>query len=405
MTNDREESQVSEIYLDYGAAVPLKAAMRSRFAQCLEEFSANPSALHQSGVRAKRALEAAREKIARCLLAQSNEIYFCGSGTEAVDLALSGAITALSESELTGTVIEVITTPLEHPAVLETLQAKEAQGLILVRYLEVDEAGVIDLNSLRAALNENTRLVTLMHVNSEIGVINPLGKISRLLAEHNQSNPRVYLHSDAAQSPFWLKLDVRSLGVDLLSLDVQKCGGPRGVGVLYAKHGTPLRALTRGGGQERGLRSGTENVPAIVVGADAFVVAQGEVEETAARVSALRNQWWQEVKAAIPGLELNGPDILNDTDAALRVANNLNICFKERDAEYLVIALSERGVAASLGSACSTQAKEANKEISSHVLEVIKPECSRSSIRFTLGPNTTATELTETTKRLQALLS
>jgi cysteine desulfurase len=390
------------IYADAAAATPLSKSVARELARVSALFG-NPSALHKEAVAAKKELEGARESVARTLGAHADEIIFTGSGTEANNLALFGA--------LKGTLgAHAITTAIEHSSVLEPLRALERDGLELT-ILPADERGLIDPKALREAMKENTALVSVQMVNSEIGTIQNIREIAKEVRharkerfQKNLSNgagdalPNLPLlfHTDASQAPLWLPLNVERLGVDLLTIDAQKMLGPKGAGALFARRGVALAPLIYGGRQEKGRRSGTENVAHAAALALALREAQAEAGARAADISDIRDFLISEIKKIIPRVRLNG------AEGAARVANNVNISIKGLNGDMAVVALDARGVAASTRSACDTEG-----DAPSHVLKAIgrSPEEAKDSIRITLLPDATIGQATRILEALEAVTS
>jgi len=282
---------------------------------------------------------------------------------------------------------------IEHPSILEPLR-RSAE----VTELKVDKEGLVDPKELAEKITPETILVSIQLVNSEVGTIEPLREIAKML---RKADHKIYFHTDAAQAPLWLKLNVEALHIDLMTLDAQKIGGPKGVGALYVRRGTPLKPLLLGGGQEKGMRSGTENIPLCGSFAVAIQEAQQNVEERAQKTAEVRDYLWDEIKKTIPEAISNGPEFKN------RVANNLNISIPDLEAQMAVVSLSSLGVAASTRSACSVGSDEP-----SHVIKAlgVPQELAGTAIRFTLLPDATKRDagaivraLTETTQRYRQL--
>ena len=300
------------VYADAAAATPLSGRAKAELGRLLA-LCGNPGALHREGLAAKKALEQARTLVGKTVGAHPDEIVFVGSGTEANNLAITGVLRPLLRSVRTSDVrLHAVTCVIEHPSVLEPLRAL-ARGLPVGRHglelteLEVDQSGLVDPEALRRAIKENTVFVSIQLVNSEVGTIEPIKEIAKIIRQIRTTPARalraarpsltlalsssdlplpIYFHTDASQAPLWMPLAVEALGVDLLTLDAQKVLGPKGVGALYIKRGTPVEPLLRGGGQERGLRGGTENVPLAGAFAVALQDAQSGVETRAEKISA-----------------------------------------------------------------------------------------------------------------------
>jgi len=367
------------VYLDHNATTPLASAVRETMLPFLADEFGNASSIHSFGQRARAAVEQARAQVAGLIGAHEKEIVFTSGGTEADNMAIQGVVAA---SPALGGASDrarkhVITSQIEHHAVLNTCQALEAEG-VAVTYLPVGSAGVVNPEDVRAALTPDTVLITIMHANNELGTVQPIAEIARIAREHH-----IPFHTDAVQSVGKLAIDVGALGVDLLALSAHKIYGPKGVGALYLRRGTRLRPLLFGGHHERDRRPGTENVAGIVGLGAAAELARAHLEEEARRISALRDELEARILAHVPACAVNG-------DRARRVPNTTNIHFDYVEGEALVIALDLKGVACSTGAACSSGAVEP-----SHVLTAIglPPERGRASLRFSLGRGTTREDI------------
>jgi cysteine desulfurase len=359
------------IYADHGATTPVDPRVVQAMLPYFTEAFGNPGSIHAWGQQAREAVDRARELVAGALGAAPAEVVFTSGATEADNFALIGA--ALANA---GRGRHIITTQIEHHAVLEPCRFLEGRGFD-VTYLPVDRAGRVDPDDVRRALREETILVSVMHANNEIGTLQPIAEIARMARERG-----ALVHSDAAQSFGILPVDVRALGVDLLAVSAHKRYGPKGVGALYVRQGTPLVRLHHGGAQERNRRAGTENVPAIVGFGEAVRLALEVMAEEAARLAALRDQLAAGL-ARIPGAHLNG----HPTE---RLPGIVSVSFEGADSETLLLALDRAGIAASSGSACTSGSLEP-----SHVLRAIGvPEAiARGTVRFSLGRSTTAADV------------
>lgn len=356
-------------YLDNAATTPVRPEAVRAIEEALTENFGNPSSLHGLGVRAERTLKGARESVARLVGASPAEIVFTSGGTEAINLAIKGVA-----GRPGGRGRHVVTSRAEHPATLEACRALEDEGFE-VTYLPVTPAGNVTVEAVQAALRPDTVLVTLMYVNNELGAVNPVAEVGRLL----QGHPALY-HVDAVQAAGKLPVRVREIGCDLLTLSAHKIHGPKGVGGLYVRSGLKLRPLLHGGGQEGGLRSGTENLPGIAGFGAAAAAAAAEQPAGLERLRALRERLLAGLAAS--GLEywVNGPDPAAP-DAAPHI---LNLSFRGVPrGEVLVHALEARGVYVSTGSACHSRHRTM-----SHVLEAIRlpRERAEGAIRVSLSP-------------------
>ena len=392
------------IYLDYAAAAPELPAVRRAVTRAAALFG-NPSSIHRDGVRAAHALEEARENSALILGGQSDEIVFVGGGTESDNLAIMGVCNhARLDPEFHGKEIHIITTAIEHPAVLETCRHLETIG-VAVTYLSVNREGLIDLKELRAALRSETILVSVAYANNEIGVVQPIRDIAKEIrhfkkqrAESSKRKAAHYplFHTDACQAAAFCNLAVEKLGVDLLSLNGSKLGGPRGTGLLYVRRGTPIDSIFHGGGQERRLRSGTENLPGIVGFAAAFTEARRVEENECERLRALQEYFTIEIKNRFPGARLNG-------SMEFRLPNNVHVSFPHMASELLVLELDAKGISASAGSACS-----GTRDTGSEVLSALYGPLDQNewgSLRFSMGRGTTKREIKTTLAALSDILN
>ncbi len=367
------------IYADAAAATPPSGPALAEMLRLLP-LCGNPGGLHAEATAAKIELEHARATAASAIGAHADEVVFTASGTEANNLALTGTLLPLLLKHKN---IHAVTTAIEHASVLEPLRALVSHGLRLTE-LPVDPSGFVDVAALAGAIGDDTALVLVQLVNSEVGTVQPIRDVAkeiRRVRKLRKNSLPLYVHVDAAQAPLWLPLAVEHLGVDMLTLDGQKILGPKGVGMLYIKRGVKIEPMVRGGGQERGLRSGTENVPLVGAFAVALANAQRDVESCAAATAAVRDFLWEEIRRLLPDAVLLGPAM----DAG-RVANNVNISIAGLDGQMAVIALDAMGIAASTRSACS----EGDDAPSPTLLALgVSPEVAKTAVRLTLLPNAT----------------
>ena len=357
---------MSRIYLDHNASTPLDPRVLEAMLPVLQDGFGNPSSLHWFGQRARAAVDMAREEVAALVGASPAEIVFTGSGTEADNTALRGVAAAAREPRR-----KLLYTTIEHHAVMNTAKALAEEG-VPVEAVRTNADGLVDLEDLRARLDDRTALVAVMLANNETGVVQPVAEVVRAARDRG-----ALVHCDAVQAVGKIPVDVRGLDVDTLALSAHKIYGPKGVGALYVKRGTRLKALVRGGSQERNRRAGTENVAGIVGLGRAAALAREEMAAESPRLSALRDRLEARL-LAIPGALRNGE--------GPRVPNTANVSFSAVEAESLVMALDMAGVAVSTGAACAAGAVEP-----SHVLRAIGLSLERvqASLRFSLGRGTT----------------
>jgi cysteine desulfurase len=364
----------SRIYLDYNATTPVDPAVLEAMLPFFSGHFGNAASIHTTGQKARSAVETAREQVSALIHAHPQEIIFTSGGTESDNHSIFGMIDPTNYADA-----NLISTVIEHEAVLNTCQALAARG-VTVAYLAANRDGQIDPQHLRSLLREipETSLVSVMHANNELGTLQPLEEIGHIASEAD-----VYFHTDAVQSAGKLPIDVNALQVDLLSLSAHKIYGPKGVGALYIRSGTPLRQFLFGGHHQRGFRPGTENVAGIVGLGKASELAAASLERDATRISALRDDLERGLLQRVPQSRVNAA-------TAPRTPNTTNILFPGVDGEALLIALDLKGLSCSTGSACSSGAVEP-----SHVLTAIglAPAEARSSLRFSLGRCTTREEI------------
>jgi cysteine desulfurase len=365
---------MKRIYLDYAAATPLSPAAWMAMEPILTSAWGNASSLHAEGVRAQQALKKAHEVVALCVGAHADEIVFTSGATEAINIALFGALKA---GATRGN--HVVTAATEHAAVLNALKVSGAH----VTVVPVDSRGRVSVERVLQAITPQTVLVSLMMVNNEIGVVHDIHEIGKAIDAQRKKGGSVYplFHSDASQAPNYLEVHVEKLHVDLLTLSSSKVYGPKGAGALYIRRNTPWQSVFGGGKQEGGRRPGTENVASVVGFAAALHEAAGVRDREALRALGLR-EYFVDGLLAIDGVSLNG-------DRVRRVPNNVNISCEGIDGEELVLRLDAKGIAASTGSACKGGTEP------SHALAALglSPEAVRSSVRFSLGRSTTKEEI------------
>jgi cysteine desulfurase len=358
------------VYLDSNATTPLLPDVVAAMMPVFTQDFGNPSSIHWFGQQAKTIIDTARQRVARLINAETSEIVFVSGGTEADNLAIRGIIDARRFKDGPDTRLHIITSTIEHHAVLHTCRDLEKQGCP-VTWLKVSSDGLVDPDDVRRAIRPDTALITIMHANNEIGVIQPIEEIGRIAEEAD-----VWFHSDGVQSAGKIPVDVKRLKLDLFSLSAHKIHGPKGTGALYVRKGTLLKPQMTGGGHERNRRSGTENVAGIAgFGEAARIARETLAQEMGGRVLALRDRLEAGLKATIPLIRINGEN-------AARLPNTSNIMVDFAEGEGLVISLDLKGVAVSTGSACSSGSLEP-----SHVLTAIgkTPDEAHGSLRFSLN--------------------
>jgi cysteine desulfurase len=362
------------IYLDYAATTPVDPRVLEAMLPYFSEKYFNSSGVYGPGQECRSALDAARQKVADALGCRPAEIVFTSGGTESDNAAIGGiAMTLRGETK------HIITSMIEHHAVLHRCHAMEKQGFE-VTYLPVDGDGLLDLEELERAIRPETSLVTIMLANNEIGTIQSLAEMARIVkAKARSLRTQIAFHTDAVQGAAYLDLDVDRLGIDALSLSAHKFNGPKGVGILYLRRATPFDPQQLGGSQERNRRAGTENVPGIVGAAMALQIAAEGREANAKKVAALRERLINGIEERIPRARLNG-------HRTQRLPNNVNYSFEDTDSQWTLMALDQAGIAVSTGSACNTASLDP-----SHVLTAtgVPANLALGTLRLTLGASNT----------------
>lgn len=376
------------VYLDYASTTPVDPRVFSAMEPYFTENFGNPSSLYKIGLKNKMAINEARYNISKIINCQPDELIFTGGGTESINLALKGVMTNIEKGH-------IIVSAIEHHAVLHSADKLFRSFGHEVSVLPVDEFGKVRLQDVKNAIQDNTVLVSIMMANNEVGTIEPIQEIGALLTKINKARaekdlPQIYFHSDACQATGALDIDVQKMHLDMLTINASKIYGPKGVGALYIKTGTKIKAIIDGGGQERNLRSGTENVPGIVGFAKAVTLAHQEKKKENARLIKLRDWLINEILNKIPKTRLNG----HPTD---RLPNNVNISIMDIEGEAMLLYLDEVGIQASTGSACTSTTLDP-----SHVITALgRPyEAAHGSMRFTLGKYTTMEDLKYLMKEL-----
>ncbi len=369
------------IYLDHAATTPVRPEVREAMLPYLKEQYGNPSGLYQLAVEAEEAMEAARKTIAATLGCETEEIYFTSGGTESDNWAIKSAVEAAKKRKDFGTggrrCCHIITTQIEHHAVLHTCRALEEEGCE-VTYLRVNEMGQISVRELEKAIRPDTVLISVMTANNEVGTIQPVREIGKIARRHH-----ILFHTDAVQAYGHLPLPVKRLGIDMMSASGHKCNGPKGIGFLYVRKGVDLPPCIHGGGQERGKRAGTENVPGIVGLGMAARLAHTKMAEREKKTAAMRDYLIRRLLNEVPFARLNG-------SLRYRLAGNCNISFQFIEGAALLVLLDEEGICAAAGSACSTGSKEP-----SHVLKAmgLPDNIAHGTLRLTIGYQNTMEEM------------
>ena len=374
---------MKQIYLDYNATSPVRPEVLEVMLPFYTEHFGNPSSVHWAGRAVSGAIEKAREQVATLLNASPAEIVFVSCGSEGDNMAIKGTLSALK-----GKGNHIITTTVEHPAVLETCEALEKDGYD-VTYLPVDNDGLLDLADLEAAITDKTVLISIMWANNETGNLYPIEEIGKIAKKHN-----IRFHTDAVQAVGKVPVDVQKANVDLLVISGHKIGAPKGVGAIYIRRGTRMDRLLHGGHQERNRRAGTQNVAGIVGLGKACEMADAEREEYYKRVRILRDRLEDGIASRVPDIKLNGTP-----DRDQRLPNTLNVSFAYIEGESLLLNLDMFGIAASSGSACTSGSLEPSHVMGAMCVEVT---LAHSSTRFSLGPETTEEDIDKVLEVLPA---
>lgn len=360
------------LYFDHCATTPVHPEVRNAMAAALDETYGNPSSMHLVGQRARQLVEGARSQVAAAIGAIPQAIIFASGATEANNLALAGVMHALAPKRK-----HLITSAIEHHAVLHTAEALEKEGF-QVSYLPVDRRGVVDPDEVRRAIREDTALISVMLVNNETGAIQPVRQIAEIAHKHG-----ILLHTDAVQALGCLAVNVDELGADLLSLSGHKIYGPKGIGALYVRQGTPIQPILHGGPQEHRLRPGTENVPGIVGLGAAVELVSRERQQASERLVQLRALLVKSLQESVPGTIINGPQ--------QQVSPHVvSVSFPSVNGEMLLFHLSRKGVAASMGSACNAQDIEPSHVLSAMGLPLEQIE---GTLRISMGYQTTSDDI------------
>lgn len=361
-----------KVYLDHSATTPLDSDVFEVMKPYFTEKFGNASSVHNFGQEARMAVEQSRKTIAKLINAQPAEIYFVSGGTEANNLAIKGFA---YQNRTQGN--HIITSPVEHDAVLNTCKALEEQGFEIT-YLPVDKYGMVNPDDIKSSIKPETILISMIHGNNEIGTINPISEIGKIAKDAG-----IYFHTDTVQSFGKVPIDVDLMSISLLSISGHKIYGPKGIGALYIRNGTKIKNLFHGGRQERNLRSGTENVPGIVGIAKAAELMYQSMRQSQVSIGSLRDYFESELTKRFVDVKING-------HSKERLYNNLNVIFKGVDNENMLLQLNAKGIAASNGSACNSGTIEP-----SHVLQAmgLPKEQINSAIRFSLGKSNTKKDI------------
>jgi cysteine desulfurase len=391
----------NSIYLDFASATPIDKKVLEVYVQTAQTLTANPSALHSEGRRAKLALEHARQQVANTLEVHSDEIIFTSGGTEGDNIAILGVLKSPKLKEkLGGKKPHLIISTIEHAAIIESAEALLNEGLISLSYAPVTKEGIVDITEFKKLLRPETVLVSIMYANNEIGTVQPIREIAKVIRHFRKiQNSKLkavsfpLFHTDATQAANYLSLRVPTLGVDVLTLNGSKIYGPRGTGALYVRRGIMLAPILYGGEQEGNRRPGTEHVPGAVAFAEALVQTQKVSLKEATRLAHIQKFFFSELFKVFPDIEINGSQ-------KERLPNNVHVTFPGFQSEILMLYLDAKGIFVSEKSACKSESAEP-----SHVIAALG-KISRStdgSIRFSLGRTTTKDDIRSTVNALQEI--
>ncbi|MBQ9297841.1 MAG: cysteine desulfurase NifS [Clostridia bacterium] len=370
-------------YFDHAATTAVSKEVLEAMLPYFSTEYGNASSMYSISRRARKAIEVARQKVAQAINAKPNEIYFTSGGSESDNLAIKGIAYANKNKGN-----HIITSKIEHHAVLETCENLEEEGFE-VTYLDVDDKGFVHLDELKKAIKPNTILITIMFANNEIGTIEPIKEIGKIARDNN-----IYFHTDCVQAIGNVKIDVQDMNIDSLSMSGHKLYGPKGIGVLYVKDGIEFKKLQNGGHQENNKRAGTENVPGIVGMGKAIEIAYRDFEKNERHLKQLRDFFFSEIEKRVPNIKING-------DRQKRLPGNCNVSFAKVDAEELLMKLDKKGICASAGSACSTGTTEI-----SHVLKAIGllDKTALGTLRLTFGKENTIEDVEFLVKAIEEIV-
>jgi len=408
---------MQKIYLDHSATTPLDPQVLKKMQPYLTDIFGNASSLHSFGQEALKGVDWAREQLAQLFGCKFKEVIFTSGASESNNLTLRGMVMAFrnAKKDNLNKKFHIITSKIEHPAILEVCQALEKEGLAEITYIGVNKLGLVEVDEVKKAIKDNTILVSIMYVNNETGVIQPIREIGKMIEKVNkkripnsesrkpglgQGGPndvfnKIYFHTDAVQAVNYCKMQANYLGTDLITISGHKIYGPKGIGALYIREGTPLKSITFGGHQEYNIRPGTYNVAGIVgLGAAVELINNGQLTMNNEKIKKLRDKLISGLQKAIPDIQING-------DLENRVPSNANISFLNAEGESMLLMLDLEGIAISTGSACASGSLEP-----SHVLRAmgISPEICHASLRFTLGKGTTEKEIDKVIEALPKIV-
>ncbi len=393
-----------DIYLDMAATTPVHSEVIQAMKPYWNKQFGNPSSITKGGISAKKTINKARQIVADSLARRPNEIIFTSGGTESNNLAIFGTVNYLEKRGYRLSDLHFITTNIEHSSVLECFKEISRRGG-QVNYLEVGPSGIVNLKNLRKLIKQNTVLISIGYANNEIGTIQPIREIAREIRHAKKSNQILsqqektkfemypYFHSDASQAGLYLNLNVNELGIDLMTLDAQKIYGPKGIGILFIKAGINLSPIIFGGEQEKGLRSGTENVALIAGQAKALEVARKDFEKKAIKIKKIRDYFLQKIIKEIPNVIING-------NLENRLPNNLNISIPGIDSEFVILCLDEIGIVCSTKSAC-----QQHEDVSTVIEALGQGETvAKSTFRFSLADNITKVDINYVVNKFKLII-
>lgn len=376
--------------MDYASTTPVDTeVLRVMTPYFINNFG-NASSIHKEGIHAQEALDNSRKNIANILNAKTEEIIFTSGGTESNNLAIFGILNTFLNQGINIKNLHMITSIIEHPSVLEAFKEIEKLG-VSVTYINTDKEGIVNIKDIKNTIQKNTILVSIMYVNNEIGTIQPISEIAKIIRHKRKEKIKsltsdfpLYFHTDASQAPLYFSIDIVKLGIDMMTLCGQKIYGPKGIGCLYKNKNIKLNSIIKGGAQENGLRAGTENIPLIVGFSKALEIAERNRERESERIVKLQNYFINKLHKEIPQARLNG-------NKKLRSPNNINIYIPNIDGEFLTIILDDKGISCATRSAC----KEGDGLQGSYVIDALGYENNRSksSLRFTLGKTNTKKDI------------